>query len=69
MALTVFVNPKTGEEVKPGKSAGFPTGLVRLSSHGAGHRWRDRDGSVWVGGSFWYRKDVKRGSAPVPVEP
>ena len=68
MTLNVYVNPKTGAEVKQGESPRFPQGLVHLTSRGPGHRWRDRDGSVWVGGEFWYRKDVRRGSAPVPLE-
>ena len=60
--MEVFVNPKTGDEVRPGKSPHFPKGLVRLTSRGPGHRWRDSDGAIWVGGEFWYRKDV-RGAA------
>jgi hypothetical protein len=43
-------------------------GLVHLTRKGPGHRWHDRDGAIWVGGDFWYRKDVKRGSATVPLE-
>jgi len=69
VTINVFVNPKTGDEVRQGKSPSFPKGLVRLTSRGPGHRWRDRDGAIWVGGDSWYRKDVKRGSAPVPLEP
>lgn len=68
VAMEVFVNPKTGDEVRPGKWPRFPKGLVRLTSSGPGHRWRDSDGAIWVGGDFWYRKDVKRGSSPVPLE-
>jgi hypothetical protein len=66
--INVFVNPKTGDEVKPGGSPLFPKGLVHLTRKGPGHRWHDRDGAIWVGGDFWYRKDVKRGSATVPLE-
>ena len=34
MTINVFVNPKTGDEVRSGDSPRFPRGLVRLTSQG-----------------------------------
>jgi len=34
VTINVFVNPKTGDEVRQGKSPSFPKGLVRLTSRG-----------------------------------